>query len=297
MRDRINQLKKERNAVILGHNYTPPELQDLADHTGDSLELSRIASKTDADVIVFCGVHFMAETAKILSPDKTVLIPDKNAGCPMADTISLRQLREFKAMYPGYPVVAYVNTTAAIKSEVDVCCTSANAVNVVRNLDSDKLLFVPDKHLGAYVQSLVPEKEIICWNGCCPVHNRIMSSDVIKAKRLYPEAVVVAHPECPGDILALSDIIASTSGMIREIKASTAKEFIICTERGLIHRFRKNDPDKVFINPNPVNICPNMKKNTPEMLLACLETMTHEITLEASVIEGARNALERMIAN
>ncbi|MBP5274718.1 MAG: quinolinate synthase NadA [Abditibacteriota bacterium] len=295
MLQRIAELKKEKNAVILAHNYTCPELQDLADHTGDSLELSRIASKTDADVIVFCGVHFMAETAKILSPEKTVLIPDKNAGCPMADTITIEKLRLFKAMYPGVPVVAYVNTTAAIKSEVNVCCTSANAVNVVRNIDSDTVLFVPDRHLGAYIGRQIPEKKIICWDGCCPVHNRILATDVINKKKMYPGALVVAHPECPADVLELADIIASTSGMIREIKNSDKNEFIICTERGLIHQFAKNSPEKSFINVNPVNVCPNMKKMTPEKLLHCLETMTDEVVREDSVIKNAAKALERMI--
>ncbi|MBR4748417.1 MAG: quinolinate synthase NadA [Abditibacteriota bacterium] len=295
MIEKIKQLKKEKNAVILGHNYTPVEIQELADYTGDSLELSRIAAGTDADVIVFCGVHFMAETAKILSPGKTVLIPDENAGCPMADTITGDELRRFKSMYPGVPVVAYVNTTAEIKSESDIICTSANAVRVVAGMDSDRVLFVPDRHLGAYVQSMVPDKEVICWNGCCPVHNRILSTDVVRAKRENPDALVVAHPECPGDVLELADIIASTSGMIREITASENKRFIICTERGLIHQFRKHNPDKEFINPNPVNICPNMKKNTPEKLLRCLETMTHEIRLSDEVIASAKSALEKMI--
>ncbi|MBO4548552.1 MAG: quinolinate synthase NadA [Abditibacteriota bacterium] len=295
MIEKIKQLKKERNAVILGHNYTPVEIQELADYTGDSLELSRIAAGTDADVIVFCGVHFMAETAKILSPGKTVLIPDEKAGCPMADTITGDELRRFKAMYPGVPVVAYVNTTAEIKSESDIICTSANAVKVVAGMDSDRVLFVPDRHLGAYVQRMVPDKELICWNGCCPVHNRILASDVVRARRENPDALVVAHPECSGDVLELADIIASTSGMIREITSSENKRFIICTERGLIHQFRKHNPGKEFINPNPVNICPNMKKNTPEKLLRCLETMTHEIRLSDEVIASAKNALEKMI--
>ena len=200
MTERIKQLAKEKNAVILAHNYTPPEIQEIADYTGDSLELSRIAAKTEADTIVFCGVHFMAETAKILSPEKTVLIPDEKAGCPMADTITLENLRDFKARYPGLPVVDYVNTTAEIKSEVDICCTSGNALNLVRKLPYDKMLFVPDKNLGAYIQKLVPEKELICWQGGCPVHQRITDIDISKCKREHPEALVVAHPECAKEV-------------------------------------------------------------------------------------------------
>ena len=295
MTEKIKQLAKEKNAVILSHNYTSPDLQEIADYTGDSLELSKIAAKTDADMIVFCGVHFMAETAKILSPQKTVLIPDKNAGCPMADTITLEQLRDFKAKYPGVPVVAYVNTTAEIKSEVDICCTSGNALNVVRNFPAERMLFVPDKNLGSYIQKLVPEKKLICWQGCCPVHHKITDIDIVNTKRAHPEALVVSHPECDKEVVALSDIIASTSGMIKQIKESNAKEFIIATERGLIHQFQKANPDKIFINPSPINICPNMKKITMEKLLHCLETNTDEIILSDEIIKNAKTAIERMI--
>ena len=295
MKDRIRQLAKEQNAVILSHNYTNPDLQDIADYTGDSLELSRIAAKTEADKIIFCGVHFMAETAKILSPEKTVLIPDKNAGCPMADTITLEELRDFKAKYPGIPVVAYVNTTAEIKSEVDVCCTSGNALNVVRNFPAEKMLFVPDRNLGSYIQKLVPEKELICWQGCCPVHHKITAVDLINAKRQHPQALAVTHPECDRDVVALSDIVASTSGMIKQIGESNVKEFIICTERGLIHQFAKANPDKIFYNPSPINICPNMKKITMEKLLRCLETGNDEIILSEDIIAKAKTSIERMI--
>lgn len=295
MKDRIRQLAKEQNAVILSHNYTNPDLQDIADYTGDSLELSRIAAKTEADKIIFCGVHFMAETAKILSPEKTVLIPDKNAGCPMADTITLEELRDFKAKYPGVPVVAYVNTTAEIKSEVDICCTSGNALNVVRNFPAEKMLFVPDRNLGSYIQKLVPEKELICWQGCCPVHHKITAVDLINAKRQHPQALAVTHPECDKDVVSLSDIVASTSGMIKQIKESNAKEFIICTERGLIHQFAKANPDKIFYNPSPINICPNMKKITMAKLLRCLETGNDEIILSDDIIAKAKTSIERMI--
>jgi len=297
MIEKIQELKKKHNAVILGHNYQLPEIQDIADYTGDSLELSKIAARTDADMIVFCGVHFMAETAKILSPKKTVLIPDKNAGCPMANMINVEELRDFKNQHPGVPVVAYVNTSADIKAEVDICCTSGNAINVVRNMDSDKVLFVPDKSLGSYVAKMVPEKEVICWQGFCPTHHRILAVDVVKAKREHPNALVVSHPECNFDVVALSDIVDSTSGMIRRINESSEKEFIICTERGLIHQFQKSNPDKVFYNPSPLNICPNMKKITLEKLLWCLEDLKYEITLSDDIIARSRNAMEKMIAN
>lgn len=295
MIEKIKALAKEKNAVILAHNYTSPDLQDIADYTGDSLELSRIAAKTEADVIVFCGVHFMAETAKILSPNKTVLTPDKNAGCPMADTITLEELRGFKAKYPGVPVIAYVNTTAEIKSEVDICCTSGNAINVVKNFPGDKFLFVPDKNLGSYIQKLIPEKQLICWQGACPVHQKITDIDLIRCKRLHPEALAVAHPECEKSLVSLCDIVDSTSGMIKRIKESNAKEFIICTERGLIHQFKKVNPDKVFYNPCPINICPNMKKITMEKLLNCLETGNDEIILSEDIIQKAKTSIERLI--
>lgn len=291
----ISKLKTERRAVILAHNYQLPEVQDIADFTGDSLELSRKAAATDADVIVFCGVHFMAETAKILSPQKTVLIPDPKAGCPMADMINAEQLREFKALHPGVPVVAYVNTTAEVKAESTICCTSANAVRVVESVNSDTVLFVPDKSLGAYVASNV-NKTVIPYCGYCPTHHRILAQDIISAKREHPEALVIAHPECTSDVLALADGIESTSGMLRWVQASDAKEFIVCTERGLLHRLRLDNPDKIFHNPSPLNICPNMKKITLEKVLWSLEDMKYEIELDADIIEKARSAIEGMIA-
>ena len=292
---RIDDLKTERGAVILAHNYQLPEVQDIADFTGDSLELSRKAAATDAKLIVFCGVHFMAETAKILSPDKTVLIPDPKAGCPMADMIDAKGLREFKALHPGVPVVAYVNTTAEVKAESTICCTSANAVRVVESIDSDTVLFVPDKSLAMYVQSKVT-KNVIPYSGYCPTHHRILAQDVITAKREHPGAVVVAHPECTLDVLALADGIESTSGMLRYVRESTANEFIVCTERGLLHRLKLENPDKVFHNPSPLNICPNMKKITLEKVLWSLEDMRYEIQLSPDIIDKARHAIEGMIA-
>lgn len=293
--EQIQKLKTDRGAVILAHNYQLPEVQDIADSAGDSLELSRKAAATDADVIVFCGVHFMAETAKILSPEKTVLIPDPKAGCPMADMINAQELREFKALHPGVPVVAYVNTTAEVKAESTICCTSANAVRVVESMESHTVLFVPDKSLGAYVASKVLDKKVIPYCGYCPTHHRILAQDVINAKREHPEALVVAHPECTMDVLKLADGIESTSGMLRYVKESPAMEFIMCTERGLLHRLRLDNPEKTFYNPSPLNICPNMKKITLEKVLWSLEDMKYEIELDADVIEKAKAAIEGMI--
>lgn len=295
LRDRINKLKAERGAVILAHNYQLPEVQDIADYAGDSLELSRIAASTNAKVIAFCGVHFMAETAKILSPDKTVLIPDPTAGCPMADMINAADLRAFKAKHPGAPVVAYVNTTAEVKAESAICCTSSNAVRVVESIDSDAVLFVPDKSLAAYVASKV-SKKVIPYSGFCPTHHRILAQDIVNAKREHPQAVVVAHPECSLDVLALADGIESTSGMLRYVKECDASEYIVCTERGLLHRLKTDNPDKTFYNPSPLNICPNMKKITLEKVMWSLEDMKHEIQLSAEIIDKARHAIERMIA-
>ncbi|MGQ9454645.1 MAG: quinolinate synthase NadA [Armatimonadota bacterium] len=293
--EKINKLKKRREAIILAHNYQLPEVQDIADLTGDSLELSRAAASTNAKVIVFCGVHFMAETAKILSPEKTVLLPDEHAGCPMADMITREQLLEFKALHPGVPVVAYVNTSASVKAESDICCTSANAVRVVESVESESVLFVPDKSLAAYVASKTT-KRIIPYCGYCPTHHRILVNDVLRTKREHPNALVVAHPECTMDVISLADEVQSTSGILRFVAASEASEFIICTERGLLHRLKKENPDKVFYNPSPVNICPNMKKITLEKILWSLEDMGPSIELPPDIISRARTAIERMIA-
>ena len=293
--ERIAKLRAERGAIILAHNYQLPEVQDIADFTGDSLELSRKAAATDAKMIVFCGVNFMAETAKILSPDKVVLIPDPGAGCPMADMITADGLREFKAKHPGLPVVAYVNTTAEVKAESDICGTSSNAVRVVESIDSDAVLFVPDKSLAAYVASKV-SKKVIPYSGFCPTHHRILAQDVINTKREHPNAVVVAHPECTLDVLKLADGIESTSGMLSYVRKSDAKEFIMCTERGLLHRLKLDNPDKTFYNPSPLNICPNMKKITLEKVLWSLEDMQHKIALSVEIMDKALHSLEGMIA-
>lgn len=284
-----------RNAVILAHNYQLGEIQDVADFVGDSLELSRKAAETDADTIVFCGVHFMAETAKILSPEKIVLLPDLEAGCPMADMITVEQIREFKAKYPDRPVVAYVNTSAAVKAEVDICCTSANAVKVIESVDAGEILFVPDKCLADYVSSKTT-KRIIAYPGFCPTHHRILPEHILKQKALHPNALVIAHPECTRAVIEIADGVYSTSGMLRAIKESPAREFIIATEKGIIHRLKQENPEKEFYSPTEHTICPNMKKITLEKLAWSLEDGQYPIELPADIIEKARTSIERMIA-
>lgn len=293
--DKIKAGKQMRNAIILAHNYQLGDVQDAADFVGDSLELSRKAAETDADVIVFCGVHFMAETAKILSPQKTVLIPDINAGCPMADMINVEKLREFKAKYPGRPVVAYVNTSADVKAEVDICCTSANAIKIVESVDADEILFVPDKCLADYVASHTAKK-IIPYAGFCPTHHRILPEQILKQKELHPNAIVIAHPECSRAVLDLADGVFSTSGMIRFIAGSPEKEFIVATEMGILHRLERDHPEKKFYSPTDRTICPNMKKITLEKLAWSLEDMQYPIELSPEIIEKARASIERMIA-
>lgn len=246
--EEIKKLKKQRNAIILAHNYQREEIQDIADFVGDSLELSKKATQVQCDVIVFCGVHFMAETAAILNPDKTVLLPEIEAGCPMADTVNVRELKEWIKKYPNSPVISYVNTTAEVKSLSYACCTSANAPQIVKAVPFDSIIFVPDKNLADWVKKQVPEKEIIPWNGFCPTHHMIKKDDVIRAKKVYPDALVVVHPECRPEVIELADHVASTSGMVRFAKSSQAKEFIIGTEIGLLYRLRKENPDKKVLS-------------------------------------------------
>jgi len=291
---KIEVFQARRNAVILAHNYQLGEIQDVADFVGDSLELSRKAAETTADTIVFCGVHFMAETAKILSPEKTVLLPDLQAGCPMADMLTVEQLREFKAQYPGRPVVAYVNTSAAVKAEVDICCTSANAIKVIEALDADEILFVPDKCLADYAQSKT-SKKIIPYPGYCPTHLRILPEHILKEKDLHPKALVLAHPECSRGVIQLADEVCSTSGMLRFARENSAQEFIIGTEEGIIHRLSKDNPEKKFYSPTVLAICPNMKLITLEKLAWSLEDNQYPIELPSDIIDKARHAIQRMI--
>lgn len=296
IKDKINKLKKEKNAVILAHNYQLPEIQDIADFVGDSLGLSIEASRTDAEVIVFCGVHFMAETAKILSPHKTVLIPEISAGCPMADMLNAEDLKSLQAKHPGSVTMCYVNTTAAVKALCDYCCTSANAVKMAQIIlkDNKKIIFVPDKHLANYV-SAQSGHEFVIWDGYCPVHAGILPEHIEEAKRQHPDVKVIVHPECPSAIIAIADVVTSTEGMSRYIKSSPDREFIIGTEIGILHRLKKENPDKVFYPASPKAVCPDMKKINLEKVLRSLENMSYEITLPQDVSEKARLSIDRML--
>lgn len=295
--EKIQGLKARRNAVILAHNYQIPEIQDLADFTGDSLGLSVQAAQTDAEVIVFCGVRFMAETAVILSPDKTVLLPDKHAGCPMADMISVEELREHKAKHPGALVVCYVNSTADVKAESDYCCTSSNALELVRTLPTDKqILFVPDQNLGNYVKQRCPDHDIVLWPGYCRSHILITAQDIDAAKAANPEAVVLAHPECKDEVKDLADELLSTGQMLTFVKTSPAPSFIIATEIGILHSLKKANPDKEYYAASERAFCENMKKITLEKVLWALEDMGHRVTVPQDISVGAKQALDRMIA-
>jgi quinolinate synthase len=294
--DNIRQLKQLRKAVILAHNYQSGEVQDVADFVGDSLGLSKQAAATDAETIVFCGVHFMAETAKILSPDKTVLLPDKYAGCPMADMIDAKQLRKLKAKHPGALVVCYVNSTAEVKAESDYCCTSANAVEVVASLPPDKeIIFVPDKYLGQYTAEK-SDRNLILWPGYCPTHANITVDDVKNAKHAHPDAVVMAHPECPLFIRELADQILSTGQMLKYAAKSDAAKFIVATEIGIIYTLQKQNPHKEFFIASPRAICPNMKRINLEKIVWSLEDMQYKITVPPDIAARAKTSLDRMIS-
>lgn len=293
--DRIAHLKQERNAVILAHNYTHGDVQDIADFTGDSLGLSQKAASTDADIIVFCGVHFMAETAAILSPQKRVFMPDGNAGCPMANMVTPRELAEMKAEHPDAIVVTYVNSSAAIKAMSDVCCTSANALDIVRCIPEDrKVLFVPDRNLGHYVARTL-NRNIILWNGFCPTHERMLPEQVLAIKAEHPDALFVAHPECRPQVLDLADAVASTTGMLAYCAKSDAREFIIGTELGLLHRLKKDNPGKSFYLASPIADCPNMKLATLAKIRWCLEDLSGEVRVAEDIAKQARKPIERML--
>jgi quinolinate synthase len=292
--EKISALKKKRNAVILVHNYQLGEVQDIADFVGDSLELSQNAAKTAADVIVFCGVHFMAETASILCPDKVVLLPDINAGCPMANMITAESLRAKKKEHPHAVVVCYINSSAAVKAESDICCTSANAVQIVRMLDTQEILFVPDQYLGHYVSARTGRKMIL-WPGFCPTHVRIRAEGIKELRQEYPQAKVVVHPECRPDVIALADEVASTSGMCRYAQRDEVKEMVVGTEVGIIHRLRKENPGKRFIPVSEQAICPNMKLITLEKVLWSLEEMSPEVKVPDEIRVRAIAAVDRML--
>jgi quinolinate synthase len=293
--EEIIRLKEERNAILLVHNYQPPEIQDIADCTGDSLELSRAAATMDGDVIVFCGVDFMAETAAILSPQKTVLLPAEDACCPMAQMISADELNLAKERHPGAAVVCYVNTTAEIKAESDICCTSSNAVKVVNAVKQDKILFVPDRNLGMYAQRFT-KKIVLPWEGFCIVHDRITPDQVAEARKAHPGAVVLVHPECRPAVIDCADHVASTSGIIKEVCASTSREFIIGTEIGILHRLKKECPGKQCYPLSEEAVCRNMKKTDLVKVRDSLATLRPRITVPQDIADRARGAIERMLA-
>lgn len=319
LRDEILRLKEERKAIILSHNYQRDEVQDIADFIGDSLELSRLAATKECGTIVFCGVHFMAESASILSPEKTVLLPEISAGCPMADMVQVRgprsvwktfvgyeqqpvfvfphdfTLKDMKARYPGVPVVAYVNTTAEVKAESDLCCTSANVVKVVESLPGERIICIPDRNLSAWAAKKT-KKEIIAWDGFCHVHDRITLKDVARAREEHPGALLLAHPECRIEVLEAADHVTSTSGMLRFARESQAQEFIVGTEVGLLHRLTKENPGKVFYPLRKDMVCPNMKKTTLRSILDALTEMKPVIKVPEEIRAPAKRALDRMLA-
>lgn len=295
MVEEIERLKKEKNAVILAHNYQIPEIQDVADIVGDSLKLSQEAANTDADMIIFCGVHFMAESAKILSPDKKVILPARDAGCPMADMITPEKIREFRSEYPGVPVVCYVNTSAEVKAECDIAVTSSNALKIVKELNTDKILFVPDKNLGDYINNQLPDVEVISWQGFCITHERVKVDEIIKARLAKPGVKILVHPECNPKVVELADFVGSTSAIINYVTTSEEKEFIIGTEMGILHSLRQESPDKKLHLLSPALICYNMKKTTLEDLHRSLKEETFEIVLDESIREKAYSSLKRMM--
>ena len=301
LEDEIRALAREQDAVILAHNYQLPEVQRVADHVGDSLQLAITGQKVPQSTILFCGVHFMAESAKVLAPAKRVLLPNLSAGCSLADSITAESLEDWKARYPGHAVVTYVNSTAEVKALSDICCTSANAAAVVRSLPQQKILFTPDKNLGAWVKAKVPEKEVVVYDGCCPVHDVLRASSVARVKRDRPAAVIIAHPECRADVVEVADEVCSTTAMLTAVERHPqAHTFIIATEHGILHQLRMRYPDREFVVADGCigcrMHCPYMKMIDLVMLRDALRRGKHEIQVPADVAEGARRALERMIA-
>ncbi len=295
LREEIEILKKEKQAVILAHYYVPDEVQEIADYTGDSFYLSKIAKETDARILVFAGVSFMGESAKILNPEKKVLLPDPTADCAMAHMADKKKIQQMKAEDPDLAVVCYINSTAELKQYSDVCVTSANAVKVVKALPNRRIYFIPDQHLGSFVAEQVPEKEIILGDGYCPVHHQIQVSEVRKAKEEHPDALLYVHPECPKEIVEMADYAGSTSGIIKEAAGSDAKEFLIGTETGVMYELQKQNPDKRFYPIQKEQCCYDMKKVTLEKIRDCLRDETNEVQVDASVSEKAKQAMERML--
>lgn len=295
MKEEILKLKKEKNAVILAHCYQNVEIDEVADFVGDSLYLSQMAARTDADIIVFAGVYFMAETAKILSPQKKVLLPRLESGCLMADMVNLEQLREFKSKHPNIPTVCYINSTAEVKSECDICCTSSNAVKIVESLGAKEVLFAPDTYLGKWVESQLDGVKVITYPGYCPTHLRIKPEDIIEKRKKYPDALVLAHPECHQDVAKLADYVGSTTGIMNFATKSDNKTFIIATELGVVERLERDLPEKEFILISPQAVCPNMKWHHLEDILNSLKYEQYEINVDEQIAKKASNCINRML--
>ncbi len=293
--EEIKKLKREKNAIILAHCYQNPEIDEVADYVGDSLGLSRLASKTDADIIVFAGVYFMAETAKILSPNKKVLLPNLKSGCNMADMIDLKMVKEFKEKYPDVPLVCYVNSSAEVKAQCDICCTSANAIEVVKSLGVKKILFAPDCYLGSWVQKNLSDIEVISFPGYCPTHLRITPDDIIKAKELNPDGVVLVHPECTSEVVKLGDFIGSTTQMFDYVQKTNYKKYIICTEKGVFDRLQRDYKEKTFYLVNNRVVCHNMKQNSLDDILNSLKNETYEVNPEPEIARKALESINKMI--
>ncbi|MBE7703591.1 MAG: quinolinate synthase NadA [Cyanobacteria bacterium SIG28] len=293
--ERINKLKKEKNAIILAHSYQNIEIDKVADFVGDSLYLSQKAKETNADIIVFAGVYFMAQTAKIISPEKKVLLPNLHAGCLMADMINLNQAIEFKKNHPNIPMVCYINSTAEVKSVCDICCTSSNAVEIVKSLNSNKVLFIPDKNLGKYVETQLDDVEVITYNGCCPVHDNVTEQNIIDARKKYPKAKILIHPECLTEVTLLGDYVGSTSGIIDYVKNSPEKQFVIVTEKGVADRLRRDYPEKEFFLISENMLCESMKLTTLEEILNSLENEVNEVMLDEEVRKLSSSCIERML--
>ena len=293
--EKINKLKKEKNAVILAHCYQNVEIDEVADYVGDSLYLSQMAAKTNADIIVFAGVYFMAQTAKILNPDRKVLLPRLESGCRMADMITLEQLREFKSKYPEMPTVCYINSTAEVKSECDICCTSSNAIKIVDSLKAKEILFLPDTYLGKWVESQLGNVKVNTYTGFCPTHVQIRPKDVTEARAKYPEALVLAHPECHQSVVEMADYVGSTTGIMKFAAQSDKKQFIIATEKGVVDRLKRDYPEKEFYLIKDSVICPNMKWHTLTDIYNALDREEHEITVDKEIASKASNCIDRML--
>ncbi|MGM0508268.1 MAG: quinolinate synthase NadA [Fusobacteriota bacterium] len=293
--EKIEKLKKEKNAVILAHNYQSEDIQNIADFTGDSLQLAKEVIKVEADIIVFCGVRFMAETAHMLNPNKKVLLPRIDAGCPMADTITAEDVKELRKKYPEHTFIAYVNTNADVKANIDICCTSSNALTIVKNVDNDKLVFLPDKNLGAYVKNKVTNKEIVLWDGECNVHDKITPEEVQEAKKRHPDAKLIVHPECKAEVSELADAVLSTGGMVNFVKETDAKKILVGTEQGMIHKLKREAPEKEYFTVSNRFICPNMKKTHLEDVFESLKEEKTEVTLDKDIREKGKKTLDKML--